>query len=102
MCGHDDCVMLGRVSTMTLKPLLLWCATALPLLGGCSDDPPASTPFGPGSGQPGSGDGGAEGGGLLGDGGFAYDAADPQKDAGYRDPQGSDGGCPAPNQVRGG
>ncbi len=87
---------------MRLTSLLLVLAAALPIMGGCSDDPPAGTPFGPGSGQQGGGDGGAEGGSLLGDGGFAYDAADPRVDAGYRDPQGGDGGCPAPNQVCGG
>lgn len=69
-------------------------------LGGCSSDPPAPT-FVPtaGAGQ-GTGDGGiGEGGGASGEGGgFSYDAADPAKDAGYRDPR-SDGGCAAPNKV---
>ncbi len=70
---------------------------------GCSSDPPVAPPFAPATGQPGAPatlpDGGSvpEGGGS--DGGFAYDAADPPRDAGYRDPQPGDGGCLAPNLV---
>ena len=86
---------------MLRKILVLAVVLGFPLVGGCSDDPPAGTPFGPGSGGPGS-DGGSSGssGSLLGDGGLGgFDAADPPKDAGYRDPQSIDGGCTAPNQV---
>ncbi len=87
---------------MHRKTLLFTFVLALPLAGGCSDDPPASSPFGPGAGQPGGDGGTGEGGGnLLGEGGSGYDAADPPKDAGYRDPTAVDGGCAAPNQVCG-
>jgi hypothetical protein len=84
---------------MNANTLLFSVLLALPFAGGCSDDPPAAPPFGP-SGQPGTStaDGGVS---LLGDGGAAtgFDAADPPKDAGYRDPQAVDGGCTAPNLV---
>jgi hypothetical protein len=84
--------------------LVLAAVLVLPFAGGCSDDPPASTPFGPGSGQGGdggsSGSSGSSGTSLLGDGSATgFDAADPPKDAGYRDPQVIDAGCTAPNMV---
>jgi hypothetical protein len=85
------------------KTLLFAVLVGLPLAGGCSDDPPASSPFGPGSGQPGADGGDETGPNLFGDAGpGGFDAADPPKDAGFRDPQNVDGGCTAPNQVCGG
>lgn len=82
---------------MRLSPCFLLVLSILPFAGGCSDDPP-TTPFGPGSGQQGTQGTGADGGGSGDGGAFSFDAADPPKDAGYRDPQG-DGGCTAPNAV---
>jgi hypothetical protein len=69
---------------------------------GCSDDP-APPPFGPGAGGGGGADGGTgtqpnSSSSSGGSSGSAPDASVPY-DAGYRDPQGSDSGCSAPNLV---